>query len=181
MWWFHDVVPRMYKPPAQLFSKCLYKVLFLASLEEYFSVDGWPAESDRGLYYKATLEIPLLQDTMMQIFMMGLSRSIQFTARDTVTLAEMLVKRAGSLHTSLSSPDFAPLKCDKPAEIFDMLFKLTAYSYPDSIALPKDYTPPSMAIASAYWMVNCIVNKVIHTRTIVPYYSSRLGSCCSST
>ena len=44
-----------------------------------------------------------------------------------------------------------PIQCDKPAEVLDMLFKLTEYNYPDSIALPKDYVPPSMAIATPYW------------------------------
>jgi integrator complex subunit 1 len=157
MWWFQEVVSRTYKPSAQLYSKCVYKVLFLASHEEYFNVDGWPAESDRAFYYKATSEVPLLQDTMIRTFMIGLSRTITFTARDTVSLAEMLAKRAAALHnfdsSSSSTTDFPSLMCDKPAEMFDLLFKLTAYSFPDTIALPKDYVPPSMAIGSAYWTV----------------------------
>ena len=55
------MVPGQYAPSAQLFSKCVYKVLFLANHEEYFNVDGWPAENDRQLYYRVTAEIPLLQ------------------------------------------------------------------------------------------------------------------------
>ena len=64
MWWFHEVVPGQYAPSAQLFSKCVYKVLFLANHEEYFNVDGWPAENDRQLYYRVTAEIPLLQASL---------------------------------------------------------------------------------------------------------------------
>ena len=33
----------------------------------------------------------------------------------------------------------------------EFLFQLAAYSYPDTITLPKDYVPPKMAIMSAYW------------------------------
>ena len=73
-------------------------MLFLANHEEYFNVDGWPAENDRQLYYRVTSEIPLLQDTLIRIFMVGLSRSNQMTARDAVSLAEMMVKRAAGLH-----------------------------------------------------------------------------------
>ena len=100
--------------------------------------------------------------------MVGLSRSNQMTARDAVSLAEMMVKRAAGLHhnfgdgsaasaASASETDFPALQCDKPAEVLDMLFKLTEYNYPDSIALPKDYVPPSMAIATPYWTVSCSV------------------------
>ena len=97
----------------------------------------------------------MLQDTLIRIFMVGLSRSNQMTARDAVSLAEMMVKRAAGLHnfadSSASVTEFPALQCDKPAEVLDMLFKLTEYNYPDSIALPKDYVPPSMAIATPYW------------------------------
>ena len=89
--------------------------------------------------------------------MVGLSRSNQITGRDAVSLAEMMVKRAAGLRNfdgSGSTTDFPALQCDKPAEVLDMLFKLTEYNYPDSIALPKDYVPPSMAIATPYWTVS---------------------------
>jgi hypothetical protein len=42
----------------------------------------------------------------------------------------------------------------------ECLFQATAYVYPESIALPADYTPPSMAIATAYWKVRPIVLQV---------------------
>jgi hypothetical protein len=45
-------------------------------------------------------------------------------------------------------------------QIMECLFQATAYVYPESIALPADYTPPSMAIATAYWKVRPIVLQV---------------------
>ena len=36
-------------------------------------------------------------------------------------------------------------------QVMEILFQLAAYNYPDSITLPKDYQPPKMAIATAYW------------------------------
>ena len=35
----------------------------------------------------------------------------------------------------------------------EFLINLGAYSYPDTITLPSDYTPPSMAIKPTYWKV----------------------------
>ena len=60
-----------------------------------------------------------LQDTLIRIFMVGLSRGNQMTGRDAVSLAEMMVKRAAGLHhnfadngsaASSSSSDFPALQ-----------------------------------------------------------------------
>ena len=65
---------------------------------------------------------------------------------------EVLIKRACGLH-ALSSDTFPVLAADKVNQIMECLFQATAYIYPESIALPPDYNPPSMAIANAYWKV----------------------------
>jgi hypothetical protein len=65
---------------------------------------------------------------------------------------EVLVKRASGLHP-LSTDAFPVLSADKVNQIMECLFQATAYIYPESIALPADYSPPSMAIATAYWKV----------------------------
>ncbi len=69
----------------------------------------------------------------------------------------MLVKRASGLHP-LSNDSFQVLAADKVQQIMECLFQATAYNFPDTIALPADYTPPSMAIATAYWKVSKLPN-----------------------
>eukprot|EP00095_Tigriopus_kingsejongensis_P007538 snap_masked-scaffold104_size368486-processed-gene-0.6 protein:Tk07538 transcript:snap_masked-scaffold104_size368486-processed-gene-0.6-mRNA-1 annotation:"isoform cra_c" len=156
MWWFSEVVPKAFMNKGvvtSVYAKCLHKILFMTSHEEYFSVDGWPGENDRHIYFKAITEIPLLQDTLLRLLLIGRNKTLPLNARDIIDIAEMLVKRAASLN-HMSSEDFAVLQSDKPAEIIDWLFKLAAYNAPDSIRLPLDYSAPSLAISAAYWKVN---------------------------
>lgn len=155
MWWFLDMVPKYFvqkgTSPA-LFAKCLHKILFMTSHDEYFLIDGWPGEVDRHVYFKAIAEVPLHQDTLMRILQIGLNKNLPLNGRDTIDLAEFLVKRAANLYP-LASEDFQILASDKPNEIIEWLFQLAAYVVPDSIPLPQDYSPPSLAISTAYWKV----------------------------
>ena len=73
--------------------------------EEYWRIDGWPDEASRNLYVKATSEIPLLQDTLSHIFVIGISKQHPINGRDIIDLAECLVKRAAGLHP-LIAEDF---------------------------------------------------------------------------
>ncbi len=153
MWWFLEVVLKIYKPSSSnIYAKSLHKVLFMINHEEYSMIDGWPAENERPMYFKVTSEIPLLQDTILRIFYIGRSKHHPLNGRDTIDLAEFLVKRAAALHP-LESEDFRVLYSDSPLNFIEYLLKLSAYSFPDTISLPIDYTPPPMAIASAYWKV----------------------------
>ena len=43
------------------------------------------------------------------------------------------------------------MNVDRDQQVMEFLFQLAAYSYPDTITLPKDYVAPKMAIMSAYW------------------------------
>ena len=63
----------------------------------------------------------------------------------------------------------------------ECLFQLTAYNYPDTITVPTEYTPPAMAIATAYWKAWSILGECptkcwviisdITTRSLMtPYY-----------
>ena len=63
-----------------------------------------------------------------------------------------------SLH-HFASEDFPIVSSDKVTEVMECLFQLTAYNYPDTITLPTEYTPPSMAIATAYWKAWSILGK----------------------
>jgi hypothetical protein len=67
---------------------------------------------------------------------------------------QFLTKRAAALQ-SLDSDDFRVLHTETVDDIFEGLYKLSLYSFPDTIALPPDYVPPAMAVASCYWTVSC--------------------------
>jgi len=54
---------------------------------------------------KATSEIPLLQDTLCHLFVIGISKQHPINGRDVIDLIECLVKRAAGLHP-LIADDF---------------------------------------------------------------------------
>ena len=151
MVWMYETVISVYKPDnATMYPQSLHKLLFIANPEEYWRTDGWPMENERNILFKAVTDIPVIQDTLVHLFAIGMSKVHPINGRDTIDLAEYLIKRASTLY-QLVGDDFAVLKADKVSQIMELLFQLAAYSYPDSIALPQDYSPPSMAIATAYW------------------------------
>jgi len=158
LWWLHDVVPKLFKTASfnQLYPRCLHKVLFMVGHDEYYMTDGWPEEKDRPLYFKATSEIPLMHDTVIRIFLIGLSKSHPLNGRDTIDLTEMLVKRAASLQ-ALVDADFKVLRAENPHQVIEFLTNLAGYNYPESISLPPDYVPPSVAVSHAYWKMFIIL------------------------
>ena len=105
MVWMLESALKIYKPDPSIFPQCLHKVLFMVPSEEYWRVDGWPDEASRNLYVKATSEIPLLQDTLCHIFVIGISKQHPINGRDIIDMVEILVKRAAGLHL-LIADDF---------------------------------------------------------------------------
>ena len=151
LWWLHDIVPKTFKPDGNTYTAMLYKSLFMTQThEEYFRLDGFPMEADRALFFKLTADIPVQQETLLRIFLIGLAKSLPVNGQDCLTIAETLIKRAAGLHM-LSSPDFQILTCNKAGDFMECVWQLTAYTYPESISLPQDYQPPSMAITASYW------------------------------
>ena len=149
--WMYENVISIFKPEnTTTYPQSLHKLIFIANPEEYWRTDGWPIETERNILFKAVTDIPVLEDTLIHLFAIGVSKAHPINGRDTIELAEYLIKRASALY-QLVSDDFAVLKTDKVTQIMELLFQLSAYSYPDSIALPTDYSPPSMAISIAYW------------------------------
>ena len=79
-------------------------IVYIEILNYIFFV-GWPDEASRNLYIKATQEIPLLQDTLCHIFVIGISKQHPINGRDIIDLVDVLVKRAAGLHP-LIADDF---------------------------------------------------------------------------
>ena len=85
--WFRDTAVKCYKPDSTTsYLPGLHKLLFIAGSEEYYRMDGWPADNERGLYFKATSEIPLAQETLLSILVIGISKGHPLNGRDAVDL-----------------------------------------------------------------------------------------------
>ena len=76
--------------------------------------------------------------------------TLPLNGQDCLTIAETLIKRAAGLH-NLAGNDFPILNCDKAKDFMECVWQLTTYTYPESISLPPDYQPPTMAITASYW------------------------------
>ena len=97
MWWLHEVVPKLYKPDPMVYTAMLYKSLFMTqSHEEYFRFDvnfhlyllypnllsrydAFPFETDRPIFFKLTSEVPVQEETLLRIFLIGKRSYIQST------------------------------------------------------------------------------------------------------
>uniref|UniRef100_A0A4W5KXU0 Integrator complex subunit 1 n=1 Tax=Hucho hucho TaxID=62062 RepID=A0A4W5KXU0_9TELE len=146
VWWLHTVVPTIAKVPSKDYIHCLHKVLFTEQPETYYKWDNWPPESDRNFFLRLCSEVPLLEDTLMRILVIGLSRDLPLGPADAMELADHLVKRAAGVQ----SDDLDVLRVER-IQLIDAVLNLCTYHHPENIQLPAGYTPPNLAIATLYW------------------------------
>ncbi|XP_029692684.1 integrator complex subunit 1 isoform X1 [Takifugu rubripes] len=146
VWWLHSVVPTISKLGAKDYVHCLHKVLFTEQPETYYKWDNWPPESDRNFFLRLCSEVPLLEDTLMRILVIGLSRDLPLGPADAMELADHLVKRAAGVH----SDDLEVLKVER-MQLIDAVLNLCTYHHPENIQLPAGYQPPNLAISTLYW------------------------------
>ncbi|ESO87352.1 hypothetical protein LOTGIDRAFT_107278 [Lottia gigantea] len=147
VWWLHTTVPKLMSDKPTEYVHCLHKVLFMESVEHYYNKDNWPPEGDRNMMLRLSTESPVLEDTLMRILVIGLSRELPLTPVDAVELADQLIKRAAGLNQELG---LEVLQVER-LELIDALLNLCTYRYPENITLPKGYTPPTLAISALYW------------------------------
>lgn len=146
VWWLHSVVPTISKVGAKDYVHCLHKVLFTEQPETYYKWDNWPPESDRNFFLRLCSEVPLLEDTLMRILVIGLSRDLPLGPADAMELADHLVKRAAGVQ----SDDLEVLKVER-IQLIDAVLNLCTYHHPENIQLPTGYQPPNLAISTLYW------------------------------
>ncbi|CAG12235.1 unnamed protein product, partial [Tetraodon nigroviridis] len=146
VWWLHSVVPTISKLGSKDYVHCLHKVLFTEQPETYYKWDNWPPESDRNFFLRLCSEVPLLEDTLMRILVIGLSRDLPLGPADAMELADHLVKRAAGVH----SDDLEVLKVER-MQLIDAVLNLCTYHHPENIQLPAGYQPPNLAISTLYW------------------------------
>uniref|UniRef100_A0A3P9IDP2 Integrator complex subunit 1 n=1 Tax=Oryzias latipes TaxID=8090 RepID=A0A3P9IDP2_ORYLA len=146
VWWLHTVVPTISKVSPKDYIHCLHKVLFTEQPETYYKWDNWPPESDRNFFLRLCSEVPLLEDTLMRILVIGLSRDLPLGPADAMELADHLVKRAAGVH----SDDLEVLRVER-IQLIDAVLNLCTYHHPENIQLPVGYQPPNLAISTLYW------------------------------
>ncbi|KPP72873.1 integrator complex subunit 1-like, partial [Scleropages formosus] len=146
VWWLHTVVPTVSKVGPKDYVHCLHKVLFTEQPETYYKWDNWPPESDRNFFLRLCSEVPLLEDTLMRILVIGLSRDLPLGPADAMELADHLVKRAAGVQ----SDDLDVLRVER-IQLIDAVLNLCTYHHPENIQLPAGYQPPNLAISTLYW------------------------------
>uniref|UniRef100_A0A8D3D451 Integrator complex subunit 1 n=1 Tax=Scophthalmus maximus TaxID=52904 RepID=A0A8D3D451_SCOMX len=150
VWWLHTVVPTISKVGAKDYVHCLHKVLFTEQPETYYKWDNWPPESDRNFFLRLCSEVPLLEDTLMRILVIGLSRDLPLGPADAMELADHLVKRAAGVQSDGDSTDLEVLRVER-IQLIDAVLNLCTYHHPENIQLPAGYQPPNLAISTLYW------------------------------
>ncbi|KAG8433017.1 hypothetical protein GDO86_017329 [Hymenochirus boettgeri] len=146
VWWLHTVVPTISKLSPKDYVHCLHKVLFTEQPETYYKWDNWPPESDRNFFLRLCSEVPLLEDTLMRILVIGLSRDLPLGPADAMELADHLVKRAAAVQAD----DLEVLRIER-IQLLDAVLNLCTYHHPENIQLPPGYQPPNLAISTLYW------------------------------
>ncbi|CAH0555452.1 unnamed protein product [Brassicogethes aeneus] len=144
--WLHDSAWRIYRPNVSDFHHVLLKLLFLEQPEHYYKVDSWPGENERNLFLRLASEVPLHQNTLIRILLIGISKEHPIAQTEIMEITDQLIKRAANL-----PQDYEPPVVVDKIEIMDFFFNLCSYNYPENIALPAGYLPPKLAITGIYW------------------------------
>ncbi|XP_075421680.1 integrator complex subunit 1 isoform X2 [Ascaphus truei] len=150
VWWLHTVVPSISKLPPKEYVHCLHKVLFTEQPETYYKWDNWPPESDRNFFLRLCSEVPLLEDTLMRILVIGLSRDLPLGPADAMELADHLVKRAAAVQAEGLVSYVEVLRVER-IQLLDAVLNLCTYHHPENIQMPPGYQPPNLAISTLYW------------------------------
>lgn len=145
VWWFYSKVLSMLNPSEKDFISSLNKVLFLESIESYQSKDSWPSENEATFLWTLLQDVPLTEDALLRLLLLGLSEDFPMNCTDTIDIVERLVQRSAVLRTGLQGIEI------ERQTVMEMVLSLCAYSHPKEISLPQGYQPPQLAISSLYW------------------------------
>jgi len=146
--WLYLVVPNAFKITPTDYATILNKVLILDPPENYAKGDQWPPEPERMLLLNLISEVPLLQDTIWRIILIGAIKEMNFSIHDVVDIIDQVIRRA----CLLKYTEYSPLDIGK-LELIDFLFSMAEYHHPENIQLPEGYEPPKLAISTIYWKI----------------------------
>lgn len=144
--WLQNSAPQMYAIGKNELLHALHKILLLEPPEQYYKLDNWPPESDRVFYLRLISDVPLLQNTLLRLLLIGFSKENGITHSETLDLVDQLIRRAAANSTE----SFPTLQADK-LDIIELIFNLCIYQPPGTINIPSNYVPPTLAISNLYW------------------------------
>ncbi|XP_036342911.1 integrator complex subunit 1-like [Rhagoletis pomonella] len=144
--WMYETVPNLFKIQTLEYSQALHKILLLDSPEQYSRCDQWPSEPERAALLRIASETPVLEDTLLRIILIGITKDIPLTIPETIDVIMMVIKRASTMRI----PNFPAVQANK-YDVIDFLFNMVEYHYPENISLPLGYAPPKLAITVLYW------------------------------
>ncbi|XP_046854864.1 integrator complex subunit 1-like [Xenia sp. Carnegie-2017] len=149
--WFYKTVPHMFPISASNFSQSLSKVFFMEPPESYTGKDSWPSESERTFLLSVVTNIPVMDDTLTRVSVIGLSPELPLDAQKALKFIDILVQRAAVVKSGINSMEINRLR------FIDAILDLCAYHHPPNILLPSGYEPPLLAIGSLYWTAWIII------------------------
>ncbi|KAK0167256.1 hypothetical protein PV327_004680 [Microctonus hyperodae] len=144
--WLQTAAQQIYGVGRNEILHATQKIMLLEPSEQYYKLDNWPPESDRGSFMRIISEVPLLQSTLLRILMMGFSKENGITHLEILEVTDQLIRRAAGN----SSENFPMLQADE-INIIELIFNLCVYQPPGSINIPSGYVPPTLAISNLYW------------------------------
>lgn len=143
----------------------ILQVLFLEPGDQYHGKDNWPPENDRGTMLRLASEVPLLQNTVLRLNIIGMSKEHPISCADLLDIDERVIRRAASIATDQHNTILM-----EKTDLLDVIFDLCSYRHPDNISLPAGYSPPRLAISSLYWKVKYQINMVLKDFNEYYYY-----------
>eukprot|EP00061_Rhincodon_typus_P019048 g48487.t1 len=95
VWWLHTVVPTICKLNPKDYIHWVFRLR--SSGEAGFVLFSGEYQEEAYFFLRLCSEVPLLEDTLMRILVIGLSRDLSLGPADAMELADHLVKRAASV------------------------------------------------------------------------------------
>ncbi|KAB0403447.1 hypothetical protein E2I00_001896, partial [Balaenoptera physalus] len=153
VWWLHTVVPSVsklaprdyahwYDPrspargAAAAWSAWRPVTALTTEPETYYKWDNWPPESDRNFFLRLCSEVPILEDTLMRILVIGLSRELPLGPADAMELADHLMlasrvcERIHGVFWTTAWPLLLVVAAFNPENIGSSCLVPSNYSYP---------------------------------------------------
>lgn len=72
--WLEKVAPQLYGIGRNELLHAMQKILLLESPDQYYKVDNWPPETERGTYMRLVSETPLSDKTLLMVLILGYSK-----------------------------------------------------------------------------------------------------------
>jgi integrator complex subunit 1 len=118
VYWIHTKANETFTPSAFDFKCFLHRVFWIDPPDQFWSLDNWPPENERAILVRLAQEIPVLEDTLLRIAVVGHSRDVPFKNVDALDLVDTLVRRCSAMKTA----ELVPSLVIENVKFADILF-----------------------------------------------------------